>query len=187
MRRRDAGFTLIELVVALGLAGLVSLLLLQGLRLTVSGTEQLSHRADQLDDRASVAALLRRVLETATSRPGGFSGMPSRLSFLTLAEDGGAGVYRVDLALAGAGSRQELVLTRHLAVPFGATQNQRSVLAHDVRGFALSYFGAAGPADQPRWHQRWVGFANLPLLVRIVLDAGAEMRPPIVVRLWSAG
>jgi len=190
MTRRDAGFTLIEMVVALALSGLVSLLLLQGLRLTVSGTERLSRHADRLDDQTSVETLLRRLLETATNgagRDGGFSGMPGRLSFLTLAEDGGAGVYRVDLALAGTGSRQELVLTRRLAVPFGAPRRQRSVLARDVRGFSLSYFGAAGPADRPRWHRRWTGLANPPLLVRIVLDADGAARPAMVIRLWGAG
>lgn len=191
MRRRDSGFTLIELVVALALAGLVSLLLLQGLRLTVSGTARLSLHADRLDDRTSVALLLRRALETAASgygiARGGFTGTPDRLSFVTLAEDGGAGFYRVELALAGSGPRQELVLTRRLAGPFGVKLRQRSVLARHVGAFQLAYFGATEPSAAPRWHRRWQNLGDPPLLVRIVLDADGAAPPPIVVRLWAAG
>ena len=183
MTRRAAGFTLIETVVALALAGLVGLLLFQGLRMTAAGTEAVTRHADRLDARLSFEALLDRALAAAVRTPG-FVGKPDRLSFVAAADDGAAGLYRIELGL----SRHDLVLTRRLAVPFAEPRRQRSVVAEAVRRFSLSYFGAAGPADPPSWHDTWENMAAPPLLVRIELDtADGEPRPPLVVRLWSAG
>jgi general secretion pathway protein J len=191
--RAAAGFTLIEVVVALALAGLVSLILLQGLRLTVAGFGRMTQAADRLDDRTSVEALLRHALAAAIPAPAiggraGFIGEPQALSFVTVADDGGAGLYRVDLAFANADGRSELVMTRRLAMPFAQPREQRSVLAGGVRLFSLAYFGAKSPADEPRWHDRWEGLVSPPQLVRITLEEGAaEARPPIVIRLWGSG
>lgn len=180
MTRRAAGFTLIEVAVALALAALVGLIVLQGLRFTASAYERVARHADRLDDRTSLEALLRRAL--ATAAPESFQGGPDRLSFVTVADDGGAGLYRVELGTVDG----EIVLTRRLAAPFGDPQVQRSVVS--ARGLRLAYFGAAGPADAPAWRERWEAIARPPQLVRIILDTpGDDPRPPLVVRLWSAG
>jgi general secretion pathway protein J len=191
MTRRPAGFTLIEVVVALALAGLVTVILVAGLRLTAGGVARLTERADRLDARYSVETLLRRALEAAV--PGvsiggkpGFAGAPASLDFVTLAETGGPGLYRFELALDGAG----LVLTRRLAVPFAEPELRRSVLAPHVRRFAVAYFGAPLPSDPPSWRDRWEGISFLPRLVRLTIDTGdggTDLRFPITVRLWNAG
>src|SRR6185437_452462 len=84
-----AGFTLIETVVALALAGLVGLLLFQGLRMTAAGTEAVTRHADRLDARLSFEALLDRALAAAVRTPG-FVGKPDSLSFVAAADDGAA-------------------------------------------------------------------------------------------------
>ena len=53
-RLSSAGFTLIELVVALALAGVISLLLLQGINLATTALDRLSRKAEQLDERRGV-------------------------------------------------------------------------------------------------------------------------------------
>jgi general secretion pathway protein J len=189
-RRRDmAGFTLIELVIALALTGLVSLILLQGMRLAVGGLDRVSRHADRLDQRRGVDTILRHALTASLSGPvidgaAGFLGEPTRLKFLTIAEDGGVGLYRIDLALAGA----RLVMMRQLADPSVERRLEQSVLAADVRFFRLAYFGATAPGEDPGWHERWEGLSFLPKLVRVTLEAGDGIaRPPLVVRLWNGG
>ena len=183
---RAAGFTLIELVVALGLAGLVSLILLQGIRFTATAYDRLARHADRLDDRASLESLLRRTLATALALPANgreatFAGQPDRLSFVTVGDDG---LYNFELAVAD----RELILTRRITPALADPQRQRSVLATRLRAFRLAYFGAPSPADAPAWRDRWQGAAYPPQLVRITIDAeGDEAWPPIVVHVWGAG
>jgi prepilin-type N-terminal cleavage/methylation domain-containing protein len=191
--KRAAGFTLVELAVALALAGLVSVILLYGVRVSALSLDRLSRHAEQVDDRRSVEALIRRAFGSVAAIPvyegaASFVGAPSAVKFLSLAEDGGPGLYRVELALDPMRRDRPLILSRRLANPTGSARFQQSVLVRDVTGFRIAYFGAISPGDEPSWQPRWEGLAYPPKLVRITLSgADAQLRPPIVVRLWNAG
>jgi prepilin-type N-terminal cleavage/methylation domain-containing protein len=175
--KRAAGFTLVELAVALALAGLVSVILLYGVRVSALSLDRLSRHAEQVDDRRSVEALIRRAFGSVAAIPvyegaASFVGAPSAVKFLSLAEDGGPGLYRVELALDPMRRDRPLILSRRLANPTGSARLQLSVLV----------------GDEPSWQPRWEGLAYPPKLVRITLSgADAQLRPPIVVRLWNAG
>lgn len=191
MTRRDSGFTLIEVTVALALTALVSLILLQGIRLASSGLDRHARATERLDARQSLDDLLRRTLGAAVLLPRGtgadFVGRPEAVELVALAEDGGAGVYRVDLGIDRTRRGQPLVLLRRLAMSAGEPRAVASVVATNVRDFRLAYFGTAGTDAEPRWHDSWEQLAVLPLMVRVTLDAeGAPPRPPLVVRLWGA-
>jgi hypothetical protein len=101
-------------------------------------------------------------------------GTSTYVTYVTLAEDGGAGLYSEELALDG----QALVLTRR-AIGMGRAAS-RTVLAPRVASLKLAYFGTS-------WQDGWNGTPVPPTLVRIALDLGDGLaRPPIVVRLWTA-
>jgi len=187
MTRRDAGFTLIELLVALALSALVSLVLLHGIRLATSGLDRHARAAERLDARQSLDDLLRRTLGKAAAIPrttgGEFSGKPEAVEFLAVAEDGGPGLYRVDLAL----ERGRLVLRRALAAPQGDPRSAVDIVANRVRDFRLAYFGADAVSATPAWRDSWQQLAMLPLMVRVILDTeGDPRRPPLIIRLWNA-
>jgi general secretion pathway protein J len=193
-RRTDqcAGFTLVEVIVALALAGLVSLILMYGIGLAAGGLNRLSLHAERLDERRGLEMLMRRALGAAVAvqvegEPG-FVGQPTSLAFLSVVEDGGPGLYRIKLAFEPARPVPAVTLTRRLAGTSAAPRGDESVLVQPVRRFDIAYFGAASPAEEPGWHRDWVGMATLPQLVRIILDGddGPE-QPPIVVRLRNAG
>ena len=194
-RRRDgrtAGFTLVEVLVALALAGIISLLMLSGIGLAGQGLDRLVHRADQLEERRSLEILMRRALTaavtgaTATDQPA-FIGQPTSLSFLSVIEDGGPGLYRFTLALDATRPKPRLILTRRPAAKMDLPRTDGSVLVPDVRSFVIGYFGAASPAAEPAWHRHWQGITNLPALVRILLDTGdGEAQPAIMVRVRDA-
>src|SRR5271167_1969083 len=88
----EAGFTLIEVMVALALTALVSLILLHGTRLAVTGLDRHTRAAERLDTRQSLDDLLRRTLGAAASisraAGGEFVGKPDAIEFLAIAEDG---------------------------------------------------------------------------------------------------
>ena len=187
---RESGFTLIELVVALALAGLVSLILMHALGLSVRGLDRLSDRVERLDRRRALEALLRRALGSTAAIPvfegqPAFVGQPDSLNFLSIAEEGGPGLYRIRLALDAQRPDRPLILTRQLV---GSTAPRRAdgILARNVKSFSLAYFGAATLDAKPAWHSTWQASSTPPSLVRLSLDEGDGVsRPPIVVRLWQ--
>lgn len=188
MTRRDAGFTLIELLVALALSALVSLVLLHGIRLAATGLDHHTRAAERLDARQSLDELLRRTLGSVAAIPrsagGEFLGKPNAVEFLALAEDGGPGLYRVDLGI----ERGRLVLRRALAASDGDPRGAASVVVDHLRDFRLAYFGVDATGGTPVWRDNWQQLAILPLLVRVILDTdGDTPRPPLVVKLWNAG
>lgn len=192
MTRRTAGFTLIEVLVALALSALVSVILLHGIRLAATGFERHTRAAERLDTRQALDDILRRTLGAAAVIPrtagGEFVGRPDAVEFLGLAEDSGPGLYRIDLAVDRARRDRPLILRRRLATPAGDPRAAASIVASRVRDFRLAYFGMQTGDAAPAWHESWNQLNLLPLLVRVILDSdGDPPRPPLIVRLWNAG
>jgi prepilin-type N-terminal cleavage/methylation domain-containing protein len=188
----ESGFTLIEVMVALALTALVSLILLHGTRLAVAGLDRHTRAAERLDTRQSLDDLLRRTLTAAALIPrtagGVFVGKPDAIEFLAIAEDGGPGLYRIDLAVDRGRRDRPLVLKRQLATPAGDPRIASSVVAVQIRDFHLAYFGADAANATPVWHDSWQQLNILPLMMRVILTTDGEpARPPLVVRLWNAG
>ncbi len=192
MTRRQAGFTLIEVLVALALSALVSLVLLHGIRLAAAGLDRHTRAAERLDARQSLDEILRRTFGGASLVPrmlgGEFNGKPDAVEFLAVAEDGGPGLYRIDLAVDRARRDRPLILRRELAAPAGDPRAATSIVAGKVRDFRLAYFGADAASATPTWHDSWQQLNILPLMIRVMLDIDGEPpHPPLVVHLWSAG
>jgi general secretion pathway protein J len=190
-RKRGQGFTLIELVIALALTGIVALLALEGVRLNAMALGRLSDRTDRLEARRGLEDLLRRELGAAFAaslrrdQPV-FAGSPEAVRFLTLAEDGGAGIWRVTLAVEARDGVRRLTLTRRRREALGAAGEQRAVLVPRLGALRIAYFGSDTPGATARWQDEWQGRRDLPTLVRFDLDAGDGLvRPPLLVRLWT--
>jgi len=193
-RRHSAsgGFTLVELLVALALAGIVMVLLTDELRLASLGFERISHRSERLAIRRDLEDLLREELGSAVAAPliaseSPFTGGPSSMKFLSLADDSGPGIYRVDIGLQAQNGEQSLILTRRLVEPAAGRGPVRTTLAAHVRGFKAFYFGAPAPNAEPRWLDRWADVRYPPSLVRIFFDDGSgATNPPMTIRVWGA-
>ena len=190
--RRNAGFTLLEVLVALALSALISVILLHGIRLAAAGLDRHTIAAERLDTRESLDELLRRTLGAATLLPqiagGDFIGRPDAVAFLDATEDSGAGLYRVELMIDRARADRPLILRRMLATPTGDPRAAASIVASRIRVFRLAYFGADGASATPSWHDDWQHLGILPQLIRVIVGSdGDPPRPPLIVRLGNAG
>ena len=126
-QRRARGFTLVELLIALAMLGLVTLLLFSGLRLGSRSWESVERVAGQSDALRFAHGFLIRALSQiraveATTDVGSqlaFAGAAERLEFVAPLSDylGLPGLYVLRLALESRGAGRALVLTRWLLHP----------------------------------------------------------------------
>jgi general secretion pathway protein J len=188
--KRESGFTLVELLLALALIGIVSLLAMAGTRFAALGLDRTAAASERLATRRNLDDLLRRELASAVVAPRltnqiPLEGSAHEIAFLSLVEDGEAGLYRTTLRIESIGGAPALVLQRRRADADGRIE--RAVLVPRVRNFTLAYFGATAAGSGPAWQTQWHDMAYLPSLVQVEIGTDAAPRQaPLVVRLWTA-
>ena len=193
------GFTLLEILVAVTLLGLLMVALLGGVRLGVRAWEASGTRLDDdarltavqgfLRERLTQARLSEASPPTIQTRPA-FRGERDRLSFVTLMpEHLGVGPERMILALTKAGDGADLSVEWWPADlgddpdAAGDALHGRLLLAH-VAELRLAYFGQVETRQPPVWSEAW-NQPLLPLLVRVQLrfpDQDARSWPDLIVR-----
>jgi prepilin-type N-terminal cleavage/methylation domain-containing protein len=186
-RRHERGFTLLEILVALAVLGLLMASLVQGLRASVTAwtnqTRRLTTGAD-LDstDRTLRALIARMDPGGITGRPALFKGTTHNLTFTTsLPESDGTTMMRdVDVLLAvDEAHRLELVMLPHFRDPAApAPPPGRVVLLRDVDRLELGYWQDAKSGWQPEW--RGVTVPKL-IRIRVVTTSGRGRQPPDIV------
>jgi general secretion pathway protein J len=170
---KEAGFTLLELLIAMTLLALLSLVLFGAFRFgtrswdraetsTANGNE--IRRAQD----AIAATLSRAYPEMQTADPANphifFGGEAGAVTFLG-PDRNSPGMLDV-VTLGRQGDEIALTMTPELARDPRRQTVRRRLLDH-VSAFELSYFGADKPDDPPSWRTRWHNAARLPQLVRI--------------------
>ena len=191
----DAGFTLVEMIVALAILGLILGLLGSAANLLRGTGDRVAERAVALADLALVSGLLQERLGDAVAVDvgpagrlvSGFDGRPKAARFLTLSPGFVAGEPLVAMAIgmAPAGGL-ELVRAEIAASEPGFAaldlpgRAERRDLAADVTGLRLSYFGRKDGAAAA-WHPTWQDQARLPRAVQLELDHRRLDLPPVIV------
>jgi general secretion pathway protein J len=196
--RTQQGFTLLELLVAIVLLALISVILLNGVRFGTQVWQSAEARVDRVEAQTARADFLRRQLsriypvrqDTREGRRMLFTGTRETLRFIgpAPAEAAVAGTYTYDLRISSDG-RKDLVLS--WSVIGSGAYADRIVLMHGVRSVELAYFGSVRNDRAAGWRNKWDNVAYLPRLIR--MRAIAEGQPAadaidIVVapRLWNA-
>lgn len=182
----DAGFTLMELLVALVLIALMLALMPDAMllaRQAWQGEERLekAHEVDAgldfLTNRLEVAQPLYH--RTADARRAvTFSGTNNKVSFVAPMPMSAprSGLYHFDAHLEEVGGK-----TRNLVVGYrihsdsseGLEPTERKTLIRDVSRFSLRYFSATGPENsEAAWQSVWQEEARLPHLIELKISTG---------------
>jgi len=196
----QAGFTLLELVIALSLLALMSGVLYGALGFAGRSWEGGEAKAEATAGMRLTHEFLRTQIEgqhplrmnKLPEFPLVFGGSRDELRFAAPlpARVSGGGIWYYRLAVAREGDRERLVLQRVVpdldgsVVPeFG--QADRSILAEGIAELKVGYFGrdpGAAAAMAPTWRERWDDPQRLPLLVRIdVSPRRGQPWPTLVV------
>ncbi len=195
-----AGFTLVELLVAISVFSLVVVLLLAGFRLANQGWDRSIAQVEKVERPRLVHGFIRRYLETAyplwkkeDSRTVLlFSGSEDGLQFVTgmPAHLGEGGLYIIDVVVKEEEGKEKLLFSRTPAHPDllqeALGQNAKTTtLLNNAQDLSFAYFGAVEKHGEDEWAPRWEMREWLPKLVRLgVRDAEGQWMD-LVIRIFA--
>jgi general secretion pathway protein J len=199
------GFTLIEVLLATALLGIMMLLLTGSLRIGADSWEAGEERMAKASRLFIVESFLRRHIASLLPVSGvnkngemepAFRGTANTLSYVAPLPDQleGGGLYRFKLYVAGQDDNRAL---RVSIVPYQSDPNQSKTepkpiddlaIVEEVRNIAFSYYGpetTGGNAPPPggpigKWTDTWSDY-QLPTLIRIDIEREGEDPWPTVM------
>ena len=193
--RNQAGLTLLELLIAISLLGLVVLTLSTVMRTGTLGTRAVITKADGIEEIRSVHFYLRRqigniramTLPQGEKRSIAFAGGENSVSFIAAMPDGpsAGGLYRIRLSV----ENGRLTLLRRAASNTDPgfeffPGDEKLVLATGVTGLKFRYFAGESTAKPATWQSVWTGRKALPQLIGMtVLDNVGEQWPDFIAAL----
>jgi general secretion pathway protein J len=199
-RRRQSGFTLIEIVVAMVLLGSIMLLMYSGLSFALRSWDAGDTNGRRVAERRLAENFLRRELselfpmrfKDATQVKMAFEGGAERLRFVSARPPGiqlgGLSLVGVEVLDNREKRTRDLVMFRAMpddaAVDFGPLERAEShLLFAGVERVDFAYFGSDNDFVEPKWYDTWQ-FAKVPLLVRMRVRASdGTVLPDVVVRI----
>lgn len=190
------GFTLLELLIAVTLLAILTIVLFGGLRLGTRATTAIDQRVDHMSQIGTVYDFLQNELANAENlaRPGAqaaaiprFDGDTRALNFVTTppAYLTAGGFELLHLRIEPEGRFGRLVVS-WTPVSRGAAFGPRpslppSVLLNKVKRIAFAYYGALGPNQPAAWHDAWSGRTDMPQLVRLRVTLADGWRSPDLI------
>ena len=183
--RDHRGFTLLELIIALVLLGLLSAVLFGSVKLAGRSTDGGEAKAGAAASMRLAQQFLRTNLEAQhplrmrkiLDWPLLFTGAADELRYAARlpARVAGGGIWYYRLLVKSDDPRSPLVLERVIpdlsaeALPEFMNAD-RSVLAEGIASLKIGYFGRdpdAAPTVAPSWRDQWTDTQRLPLMIRI--------------------
>jgi general secretion pathway protein J len=201
--RRQAGFTLIEIVVAMVLLATMLLLLYSALSFSVRSWDAGDAAGRRVADRRIGESFLRREVSelfpmrwkeaTMPQLRFAFEGEKDHLRFVSSRP---AGITQGGLSLVGVevqaealpSRRKNLVMRRAMPddeqksfAPLDAAQP--TVLIEGVENVSFEYFGAENDFTQPQWNDAWKWPARIPEMIRVRIQAEDGPQPEMIMRV----
>lgn len=193
---RQAGFTLVEMLVSLMVLSMTASMVAAGLGGGVHLWQRDSSRQQALEDVESAQASLRIRIERAVpaTRYDGrapyadFSGASDSVRFLSPpAETYGLGALRRNTLQLTADGTLMLSSTNDLWRNAPSTIREE-VLMRGVQSVDIAYFGALPDGNSRQWQSLWQHRAKPPLLVRVRVrfpPGDTRWWPDLIVAPWS--
>ncbi len=174
--RRSRGFTLVELMVALAVGGLVVLLAHRLAASVLDGIERVAAAIEAQERRANARRVLTAVVGSVDVQYGrdAFRGEPDRVAFAAWAEDGRGWTARRSMLLEARGGA--LVLEREHQAPLR--------LWDGVFRLEIDYLLDYGARE--RWVRRWISESSAPTALRLRV-AGPERTDTLLLLIGARG
>jgi general secretion pathway protein J len=199
------GFSLLEMLIALTLFGLVTVMLFGGLQLGTRVMESGGKRSEQASRLSVASEFLRAQLAQAQpvertegeridgKMPIEFDGAADSVAFVgpTSAYQPVGGLQTLNIYTDRQGGKARLMADWRPYRTGGDMPSdeagRRSVLFDDVSSVELAYFGALTNKEKPRWRQEWRDQTALPSLVHMrVAFRDGRTSPDLFVALKLA-
>jgi general secretion pathway protein J len=192
----QAGFTLVELLVAITLLSLLSLVLTSSLRFGLTAWARGTDHAEGVDHSLLVQSFLRRTIgdaypyfsRTDPTRAGqvDFAGTAQSLRFLASAPRalGGSGRVRFEVSLRSGAGHSDVMVASIPELADATIEPTRNLLMPSVAAVEFAYFGRKRADRQAAWHEAWTGEPTLPQLVRLKVrlpSGDARLWPDLVI------
>ena len=201
--KREVGFTLVEIVLAMVLLSTMMLLLYSGLSFALRAWDAGDAGGRRTADRRIGENFLRRELtevfpmrwKDPMTVKVAFSGEAQRLRFVSTRPVGITlgGLALVSVEVDGDARRHERHLLMRRAMPdedakdFGPleqTTDKPTIVIADVDSVVFSYFGSENDFSEPRWMDTWPYPGRVPQMVRMrVKSADGTMLPEMVAKV----
>ena len=195
MRRLQRGFTVVEMLVAIAVAGLLVSLVYGAIRVGQRSVSALDSRVEQSELMRigwqfvhAAIAHAGPVLDPARPQNRtGFEGTPDRLVFVANMPSyvGIEGPARITLGRVAKAGADQLLLTRERLdeepTATSAAQIEQAVLVERLDELRIEYFGQTQRGVPPYWQSQWSDARRLPNLIRIqIRPAGARAWPLLI-------
>ncbi len=194
-RRLPAGFTLVEVLIALTLSTFVLLGLTAGLAAFADTMERVDVRTERIESMRTVTSVLAQIAASVVpvherdalvaGRPVAlfFAGSADRLRFVGVmpARHGFGGAHELSLRVDPAKRVLLLEMAPFLGDGHGFQQVSATLveLQNQIDGFQLAY---QFRDDEP-WLDRWIDPDRLPARIRIRVSASGQRWPDLIVPL----
>jgi general secretion pathway protein J len=203
MTSRQAGFTLLEILIAMTLLGVMMVLIFGTLRVSVRSWESGEKQAAQVSQLLVLHNFLRSHLtrmkpwEDDFSEDGpvfSFQGAVESVQFvstLPLHNRGSGGWHKFNIQLTKNRDQTDLIVKLEPFFPALDEAHQPIddvVLIENVEAIRFSYFGSDEPDEEAQWFDEWQEKSYFPKMIRIdVKVRGEKIWPPLVVAPKIAG
>ncbi|NOU23449.1 MAG: prepilin-type N-terminal cleavage/methylation domain-containing protein [Methyloglobulus sp.] len=201
-RKASAGFTLIEVLIAMTLLGIMVVLLFSSMKICADSWQKGEDKITEVNDVAVVYQFFQHHLSAAfplwddfsdqNNKAFSFQGKSQELQFVSAfpASAKKSGLQLFSLKLINDGDEQLIQVS---IIPFFPVargeewRNEEVILLRHVRKFSLSYFGSDDPQAEAYWQDDWLEKQAQPRLVKIKIERDDDsFWPEIIVELKSA-
>jgi general secretion pathway protein J len=201
-RKASVGFTLIEVLIAMTLLGIMVVLLFSSMKICADSWQKGEDKITKVNDVAVVYQFFQHHLSTALplwddfsdeNKVFAFQGKNQALQFVSSfpASAKKSGLQLFSLKLISDGDEQiiQVSIAPFFPVAKGEEWRQEEVtLLRHVRNFSLSYFGSDDPQTEGLWQNDWLSKKSQPRLVKIKIERDDDsFWPEMIVELKSIG